>query len=158
MSGSVPNGAYTISAQAVSTAGPATTSPWTSVTVTVNNDTSPPQVQCLPGQTICEPEAINISCTGPGGTCQATIHWRTDDASTSEVEYGLTTDCTQQKTRPDGTTIPCTYSLGQRYDDVNPTDTGANYTDHRVTLTNLQPKELYHYRVTSCNISNLCTN
>ncbi|MEK7637095.1 MAG: fibronectin type III domain-containing protein [Patescibacteria group bacterium] len=158
MSGSVPNGDYVLSAQAVSTAGPATTSPWTSVTVTVNNDTSPPQVQCLPGQTICEPEAINISCTGPGGTCQATIHWQTDEASTSEVEYGLTTDCSQQKTRPDGTSVPCTYSLGERYDDANPTDAGANYTDHRVTLTNLQPDKLYHYRITSCNISNLCTN
>ncbi len=160
LSGPVPNGAYDISAQAVSTRGPANISPWTSVNVNVNNDTQPPQMVCLSGQTICGPAATGLTCAA--GKCQIDIHWKTNKLSTSEVEYGTSTDCTQRQTRPDGTSVLCTYPLARAVasqdNRPNPADTNPIYTDHLVTLYDLLPDELYHYRITSCNASNYCTN
>lgn len=150
MIGPVPNGSYIVSMVAVSSAGPP--SAQVSITINVSNDTSAPLLQCLPGQIICEPEAIqtSLTCTGSPVRCSITIHWLTDDASTTEIEYGLAVDCSGSHTRPDGTVIPCNYT-DFRSD-------AALTTNHSMTLTNLEPNKLYHYRITSCNVSNLCTN
>ncbi|HXK88055.1 MAG TPA: family 10 glycosylhydrolase [Phycisphaerae bacterium] len=58
----------------------------------------------------------------------ATITWTTDQAATSQVEYGLTT----------------------AYGTLTPLDSNL-VTNHSVTLTNLQPATTYHYRVISTN-------
>ncbi len=159
---SFPNGNYTITAWAVSTSGSVTStedytkSPKVQRHVTVDNDTTAPVIECLANQTICEPIATNLQCTA--GVCSIDIHWQTNDDSTSEVEYGLSVDCAQQHTRPDGSTVPCAYTNTERYDNINPSDANPKYTDHMVRLKNLQVDKLYHYRITSCNVSNLCTN
>lgn len=156
MNGLTPNGSYTLTVTALSSTGPAFST--TAVrTFTVDNDTTPPTLECYPGQTVCEPKAT-VTCGG--GTCTALIQWRTNENSTSEVEYGLSVDCAQQVQRPDGTYISCAYTDAKRYDEDNDNPGGSlpNYTEHLVKLDNLLPNELYHYRVTSCNISNLCTN
>lgn len=150
MVGPVPNGTYVISVIAISSTGPPSSEQ--SITITVGNDVSAPTLLCLPGQVVCEPEAIqtSLSCVGAPARCSITIHWLTDDSSTTEIEYGLAVDCSGTHTRPDGSIIPCNY-----------TDFQANsgmVTDHVITLTNLEPNQLYHYRITSCNVSNLCTN
>lgn len=157
MNGTSPNGGYTLTVVALSSTGPAFTAT-VSRSFNVDNDTTPPTIECLSGQTICEPIATGLTCTG--GSCSVTIKWRTNEDSTSEVEYGLAVDCAQQVQRPDGTFVSCAYTNAKRYDDVNDNPTGSlpNFTEHSVTLTNLSPDQLYHYRVTSCNISNLCTN
>lgn len=154
-SASSPNDIYTITVTGYSTRGPATTAS-ASVVVTVANDTTPPHILCLPSQTNCQPEATGLSCTG--GTCSILIHWMTDDASTSELEYGLAVDCAQHHTLPDGTIIPCAYTSSQRYDRANPADSSAAYTEHWIQLNGLLADRLYHYRITSCNENNLCTN
>src|SRR6185312_2286694 len=69
------NGAHTLTAIARDAAGNRTTS--AGVTVTVNNDTTPP---VLSGVVI-----TNV------GTTTATIGWTTDEAADSQVEFGLTT-------------------------------------------------------------------
>lgn len=127
------NGNYTLTATSYSTRGPAFASDPFSITVTVFNDTTPPQVICLPGQTFCQPEAINLSCAG--NVCSIDIHWKTDKLSTSEVRYGLTSGY--------GTYVPILTPL---------------VTDHVVRLTNLAKNTFYHYQITSCNVSNYCTN
>lgn len=158
MGGTSPNGNYALTVTALSSTGPAFSA--TAVrTFTVDNDTTPPTIECLPGQTVCGPIAtVNLPCSG--NSCTAVITWRTNEDSTSEVEYGLAVDCAQQVQRPDGTYVSCAYTDAKRYDDVNDNPSGSlpNYIDHRVTLTNLAADSLYHYRITSCNISNLCTN
>ncbi len=60
----------------------------------------------------------------------ATITWTTDAASSSQVQYGLTT----------------------AYGTSTPLDS-TNVTSHSVTLTGLTPGTLYHYRVISANPS-----
>lgn len=157
LNANTPNGDYALTVVALSSTGPAFTATVIR-TFTIDNDTTPPTIECLSGQTVCEPVAIGLTCTG--GSCSVTIHWRTNEDSTSEVEYGLAVDCSQQVRRPDGTFVSCAYTNAKRYDDVNDNSAGGlpNYTDHNVTLNNLAPDQLYHYRVTSCNISNLCTN
>jgi len=61
-------------------------------------------------------------------TTSATIGWDTDQASSSQVEYGLTTSY--------GYSTPL---------DANPV------MNHAVVLNSLLPNRLYHYRVTSAN-------
>ncbi len=156
-----PNGKYMITVQAISTKGNADSimSDPLSTTVTVGNDTTPPNIECLPGQTICQPQTVTPAvCDAVTGKCTVDIEWQTDDSSTSEVEYGLATDCTQYITRPDGTSIPCSYTNLQEYDSSNPSNGNPDYTHHVVHLSNLDAGKLYHYRITSCNLSNLCTN
>jgi len=157
MNGTSPNGGYILTVIALSSTGPAFTTT-ANRSFNVDNDTTPPTIECLSGQTICEPIATGLTCTG--GSCSVIIKWRTNESSTSEVEYGLAVDCDQQVQRPDGTFVSCAYTNAKRYDDVNDNPTGSlpNFTEHSVTLNNLSPDQLYHYRVTSCNISNLCTN
>src|SRR6185295_15203941 len=125
------NGNYVISVQAVSTTGPQDSSAWVNAVVAVGNDSTPPEVQCFSSQGNCEPVAEDLHCQA--GQCTITIHWLTDDLSTSEVEYGLTS----------------AYTSTQRYDRANPADPSPKYTDHAVTLSGLQPDKLYHYRITS---------
>src|SRR5207244_1326344 len=69
------NGSHTLTAVARDAAGNNTTS--AAVTVTVNNDTTPPVISAV--------TASSITTSG------ATISWTTDEASDSQVDYGLTT-------------------------------------------------------------------
>ena len=63
-------------------------------------------------------------------TTEATITWTTNEASSSQVQYGLTA----------------------RYDSKTRQDR-AKVTSHTVRLTNLAPATLYHYRVKSKDAS-----
>jgi phosphodiesterase/alkaline phosphatase D-like protein len=78
----------------------------------VGGDTQPPVISNV--------NASNIT------TSAATITWNTNEASDSQVEYGLT----------------ASYGLS------SPLDT-AMVNSHSVTLSNLQPNTTYHYRVKS---------
>ncbi len=71
----------------------------------------------------------NVSATNITDT-SATIIWTTDQAATSQVEYGTTTD----------------------YGSTTTLDT-ALLTSHYVTLSGLTPDTLYHYRVISSNVA-----
>lgn len=135
----IPNASYSIAVTAVASNGPSLMAS-KSVTVTVFNDNTAPQVACLPGQTVCEPEAVNLQCGA--ATCSISIHWLTDDKATSEVDFGLSSS----------------YGTKVRYDRTNPSDANPKYTDHWVDLTGLTKNALYHYKITSCNVSLLCTN
>ncbi|HYR87803.1 MAG TPA: LamG-like jellyroll fold domain-containing protein, partial [Terriglobia bacterium] len=76
------NGSHTLTAVAEDTAGNQSTS--APVTVTVNNDTTPP--------TISGVAASNVTGTG------ATINWTTNEAADSQVEYGLSSSYGSQTT------------------------------------------------------------
>src|SRR5256886_14109836 len=106
----VANGTHTLTAVARDAAGNLTTS--APVSATVANDTIPPVISSV--------SAFNIS------SAAATITWATNEASDSQVEYGLTTAY--------GSSTPLNSSL---------------LTAHAVTLTGLQATTLYHYRVKS---------
>src|SRR5207302_1241226 len=69
------NASHTLAAVARDTAGNRTTS--AAVTITVSNDTTAPAIS-----------AVAVSNIGASG---ATISWTTNEVSSSEVEYGLTT-------------------------------------------------------------------
>lgn len=130
------NGQYLITAQAQDNSG--NSSVEVSRTVTVSNDTTAPNM-------LFGPVAEGLFCdtnTANPTPCQVTIHWQTDDLSTSEVDFGLTSS----------------YGAKIAKDD-DPTNSGALlFQDHHVTLKNLLRVQLYHYQVTSCNISSVCTN
>ena len=82
------------------------------VTVTSASDTTPPVISSV--------QATGIT------TSAATISWSTDEAATSQLEYGLTTGY--------GNTTPLEPTL---------------VTSHAVTLSGLSPNTTYHYRVLS---------
>jgi len=88
-------------------------------------------------------EAIEISTT------KATIHWITDDLSSSQVQYG-TTDAygASMPNQPD--TDPTAVDA-----EGNPTSTGV--IEHFVELTGLQVGTEYHYKVKSKNAAGLET-
>src|SRR3989441_2597945 len=112
------NGTHTLAAVARDAAGNTATSAVVSVTV----DNTPPIISSV--------SAFNISSS------QATITWATNQASDSQVEYGLTTAY--------GSSTPLNSSL---------------LTAHAVTLTGLQATTTYHYRVKSRDAAgNLATS
>lgn len=74
---------------------------------------------------LTDPEITDISVVFIS-TTEATITWVTDEASTSQVEFGLTTG----------------------YGSITTPDTDL-VTSHSVTLTGLEPGTLYHFRVKS---------
>src|SRR5437899_3466048 len=116
----VANGTHTLTAVARDAAGNLTTS--APVSATVANDTIPPVISSV--------SAFNISSS------QATITWATNQASDSQVEYGLTTAY--------GSSTPLNSSL---------------LTAHAVTLTGLLASNTYHYRVKSRDAAgNLATS
>jgi len=116
----VANGTHTFAAVARDAAGNLTTS--APVSVTVANDTTAPVISSV--------SAFNISSS------QATITWATNEASDSQVDYGLTTAY--------GSSTPLNSSL---------------LTSHAVTLFGLLTNTPYHYRVTSRDASgNLTTS
>lgn len=148
-----PNGTYTITAIAYDKA-PNPSAPF-SVTVTVDNDTVAPSITDGP-HAFPIPTNGDQTC-GPSGTDQcweAAITWTTNKASTSAVDYGLVvSSCNPQ----DG----CTYvgGLKVQYDDNDTAQSGQpQWIQHKVTVKKLLPDKLYHYRITSCNISNICTH
>src|SRR5437867_4852435 len=102
------DGAHTIAAVARDAAGNTATSPAVSVTV----DNTPPLISTV--------SASSVSSAG------AIITWATNEASNSQVEYGLTTAY--------GSATPLNSSL---------------LTAHAVTLTGLLANTPYHYRVKS---------
>lgn len=63
-------------------------------------------------------------------TTSATVSWTTDEASTTQVQYGLTTDYGSIATG------------------------SSSVTSHSVTLASLSPNTTYHYRVTSADAAN----
>jgi len=75
-----------------------------------------------PAPTISNVQATNVTTTG------ATITWTTDQAATSQLQYGTTAGY--------GTTTPLDSNL---------------VTSHSVTLSGLVPKTPYHFMVTSTN-------
>src|SRR5213594_2938347 len=112
------NGTHTLTAVARDAAGNTATSAAVSVTV----DNTPPIISSV--------SAFNISSS------QATITWATNQASDSQVEYGLTTAY--------GSSTPLNSSL---------------LTAHAVTLTGLLATTTYHYRVKSRDAAgNLATS
>jgi len=114
------NGSHTLTAVARDAAGNTATS--AAVSVTVANDTTPPVISLA--------SASNIS------SAAATITWATNEASDSQVEYGLTTAY--------GSATPLNSSL---------------LTAHAVTLTGLLANTPYHYRVKSRDAAgNLATS
>lgn len=120
---SASNGSHTLTATARDSAGNSATS--ASVTVTVSNvvaDTTPP--------TISSVSASSITYNS------AAITWTTNEASDSQVEYGLTTSYGSQTTL--NTSI---------------------VTSHPVLLSSLSASTLYHYRVKSKDAAgNLATS
>ncbi|MFY9268167.1 MAG: fibronectin type III domain-containing protein [Candidatus Manganitrophaceae bacterium] len=84
--------------------------------------TAPPPPDDLTGPDL---SGITVKEITPNG---ATITWGTDEPATAEVEYGLSTDYGES------------------------TDTNATLLNgHRVTLVDLKPDTLYHYRVKSAD-------
>lgn len=73
------------------------------------------------------PTIINVATPVTSATT-ADISWTTDQASTSQVEYGSTAN----------------------YGSITELDS-SNVTSHTVTLTGLTPETTYHYRVRSTN-------
>lgn len=141
-----PNGTYTLTAIATDSAGNVSTP--AVVTVTVNNDLSKPNVLSGPNAEVFE-DPGNMTC---GGQCyKARITWSTDDQSTSEVDYADDGYYTAHGNAYDP-------ANNKQYDDKDTAKTGLLYTDHQVTISDLPGNMLYHYRITSCNISKLCTN
>jgi|GEM_PF-2494563 len=82
------------------------------------------KIQAGPGDT--QPPVISNVNANNTTASTATIIWNTDEASDSQVEFGLTTS----------------------YGTSSPLD-AAMLTSHSVTLSNLQPNTMYHYRVKS---------
>jgi Bacterial Ig domain/Purple acid Phosphatase, N-terminal domain len=116
----VANGNHTINARARDAAGNSALS--ASVIVTVFNDKTPPVLSAI--------TAVSITSSG------ATITWTTDEAATSQVDYGTSTAYT------------------------NTTGLDANLVvSHSATLTGLSANTVYHYRVRSRDASgNLATS
>jgi hypothetical protein len=112
------NGAHTLTAVARDAAGNTTTS--TAVAVTVDN--AAPVISAVSSSSV--------------GSSSATISWTTDEASDSQVEYGLTSAYGQ-------VTVLA----------------GALVTSHSVGLSGLSASTLYHYRVKSRDAAgNLATS
>ena len=94
---------------------------------TINATTSGPDTQ---------PPVISQVASGNIAATTATITWNTDEASDSQVEYGLTT----------------------AYENSTPLDE-LRITNHSVDLANLMPSTSYHYRVKSKDAAgNLATS
>jgi hypothetical protein len=77
---------------------------------------------------------ISSSVTSTAGTdpsTQAVITWTSDEPSTSQIAYGTTEGMYISTTTQDSTMM----------------------TNHSVTLSNLSPNTLYHYRIVSSNAS-----
>ena len=104
------NGSHTLTAVARDAAGNTTTS--NSVSVTVNNDKTAPVISNI--------VLSGISSTG------ATIAWSTNEASDSQVEFGITTSY-GQTTNPNLSLV----------------------TSHTVALTSLSANTFYYFRVKS---------
>jgi len=112
-----PDGSYSLTAIARDAAGNKTTS--TAVTVTVKNTVTPPP-----------PTAPVISGVSASGitSSSATVNWTTNQAATSQVEYGTTT----------------AYGSATTFD-------SALVTAHNTPLSGLTAGTTYHYRVKSQN-------
>ena len=114
------NGSHLLTAVARDAAGNSTTS--TALTVTVNNDITAPAISLV--------SSSNISSSG------STITWTTNEASDSQVEYGLTT----------------------AYGSASALNTSP-VTSHSQALSGLAANTLYHYRVKSRDAAgNLATS
>jgi len=75
------------------------------------------------------------------GPTSAAITWKTDEFSSTQVEYGETVAY--------GSVMPA-------IPDHDPTGgQSLGVVDHAVTLTGLKPNTIYHYRVKSKNAANL---
>ena len=116
----VVNGSYTVTAVARDAAGNVTTSP--GVPVTVSNDTTPPAIS-----------SVSTTSLTASGT---TIDWTTNEASDSQVEYGLTASYGSATT-------------------LNPTMVSS----HSAPVSGLAANTLYHFRVRSRDAAgNLATS
>src|SRR6185295_2370790 len=110
----VANGSHVLTALARDAAGNQTTSE--PVSVTVSNDSTPPA--------IADVSALSITSSS------ATISWTTDEPSTSQVDYGVTT------------AYGSTTALNTTLD-----------TTHSMTMSGLAEGTLYHVRVRSIDAS-----
>jgi len=82
------------------------------------------------GNDVTPPLITNVLSTNITGA-SATITWNTDEAATSQVEYGTT----------------------NAYGAITTLDTNLAFS-HSITLTGLNPETTYHYRVKSSDSSN----
>jgi hypothetical protein len=120
ITGTPPLTLYHYRVKSRNTAGLLTTSGDNTFTTTAVTDTTPPVISAI--------TATSITDTG------ATITWTTDEASDSQVEYGLTTSY--------GSTTTLNATM---------------VTSHSVPITGTAATTLYHYRVKSRNAAGLLT-
>ena len=122
-------GAYTVTASR-----PGYANMVTPVTVAIGSVTGNMYVTDFALTVTPKPIISNVAATGVTAT-SATISWTTDMASSSQVEYGLTTSYGSSTT-------------------LDP----ALVTSHSQGLTGLAPGTLYHYRVVSANANGSTTS
>lgn len=125
----VPPGSYTITASKSGYADAITTANVAIGEVTGNMYVRDLLLGGNPPPFISSVQAANVTSTG------ASITWLTDQAASSQVEYGLTTS----------------------YGNLTPLD-GTLVTSHSVALTGLASNTLYHYRVISANANGSSTS
>lgn len=136
-----PNGVYSIHVKAFDLAGNFSTE--TVRQVNLVNDFEPPRVLSGPDVVVSDPCVTN--------SCTATVTWSTHSLSTSVLDFGLSVGTCDS-------TGYCSYTPPSHYDDKASNNPSALYRDHKVTLTGLEPNQIYHFRITSCNGNNKCTN
>ncbi len=123
---SAASGAHTINAVARDAAGNNRTS--TGVSVTVNNLTAPPPPPAPAPSFDSQAPTISGITTSSITTSGAVISWTTNEATTQQVDYGLSAS----------------------YGAQTSTQTSLS-TSHSVTLSNLSPNTTYHFRVRSAD-------
>jgi hypothetical protein len=129
------NGTVTLTARATDAAGNAAAP--VSIQITLANDETPPAFVLINGL------EVEVTVTVSGSTAVATIHWRTDESSTTSIKYGI-----EQSSGA--------YTYGSPIDLEDGLGNLIYGTDHLVQLTNLALNSRYHYQIKSCDASNNC--
>ncbi len=97
----------------------------------------------MPNAAADGPLIYNVSAVSAGTSMTTTVTWTTDWSASSQVEYGLTSAYGGTTVETDNETGGC--GIGFPKGSVCAMGTGS----HAVSLPNLAPNTLYHYRVTS---------
>lgn len=129
------NGTVTLTAGATDGAGNVAAP--VSIQITLANDKTPPAFVLINGL------EVEVTVTLAGSTATATIHWRTDESSTTGIQWGI-----EQGSGA--------YTYTNTIDLKDGSGNLVYGTDHLVQLTNLALNSRYHYQVKSCDTSNNC--
>lgn len=129
------NGTVTLTARATDAAGNAAAP--VSIQIALLNDKTPPAFVLTNGL------EVEVTVTVSGSTAIATIHWQTDESSTTAVKYGI-----EQSSGA--------YTYTNTIDLKDGLGNLVYGTDHLVQLTNLALNSRYHYQIKSCDASNNC--